>query len=366
MGCGVSVRVHGMGQQVAPADWPLLREAELAPVLAAYPGLGAVRRVDWHSQRPFAASGIVACGGGRVFVKRHDPRVRDVADLREEHAFIAHLRARGGAVPRVLSNAAGETAVATALGVVEVHALGDGDDSYRDAHSWTPVRDVADARALGRALADLHRAAEGFAAPLRRTRLVVAGDWVVRAADPLAALEAWVREDARLRAALAGRAWREDFSRVLLPWCEALRPFLGALAPAWAHGDLHASNVLWRDGAVSTVLDFGLSNRASAVFDLATAIERNAIAWLRLAPDCSPIGRPDLAAAIVEGYGGAPAALRHVLPLVHVEFALSELAYFHGITRSAANAELAYSGFLLGHAAWFAGADGARLLESIG
>jgi hypothetical protein len=117
------------------------------------------------------------------------------------------------------------------------------------------------------------------------------------------------------------------------------------------------------------MLDFGLCNRASAAFDLATAVERNAIGWLDMAAG-DAIGRPDLAAALLEGYarvaGDVPAGLRRMLPVVHVEFALSELAYFHGVTRSRRNADLAYDGFLLGHAAWFATKDGARLLDAIG
>ena len=140
----------------------------------------------------------------------------------------------------------------------------------------------------------------------------------------------------------------------------------------WVHGDCHASNLLWRDGAVSAVLDFGLCNRASAVWDLATAIERNAIAWLDLAPHHTAIGRADLACALLQGYARVlpwqadqTRALQCMLPLVHVDFALSELAYFHAIIGSARDAEAAYTEFLLGHAAWFAGADGRAFLDRI-
>jgi len=59
------------------------------------------------------------------------------------------------------------------------------------------------------------------------------------------------------------------------------------------------------------------------------------------------------------------ARLAALLPLVHAEFALAELNYFHGITRSAANAALAYDTYFLGHAAWFNSAEGQRLLHRI-
>ena len=342
------------------------------PVLATYPEAGAVQDVAWHSPRPFAASAIVRCAGGPVFVKRHDARVRSAADLMEEHAFADHLLQHGASVPRVLRTQDGRSAVSGLDGTYEVHALGYGCDLYRDAPSWTPVRSVADATAVGAALAGLHAAASGFSAPPRRTALLVAGDTVLWAADPMAALQGLVDRDATLCAALAGRDWRRDVCRVLIPWFTRRQSMVQPIAPLWVHGDFHASNLLWRDGAVSDVLDFGLCNRASALFDLATAIERNAIAWLDLAPEHKAIGRADLACALLQGYARVlplpddqTQALRHVLPLVHVDFALSELAYFHAVTGSARDAEAAYTDFLLGHAAWFAGADGQDFLHRI-
>ncbi len=351
--------------ELAP-DWPRLTVAELTCVLRAYPQLGAPRAIFWHSARPFAASGLVVCERAQIFVKRHDARVRDAAGLAEEHDFMAHLRAHGASVPAVLQTADGASAVTAAGGIYEVHAHAAGHDRYRDAPSWTPVRDAADARAAGQALARLHLAAAGYSAPPRRTRLVVAGDALTRSPDLLGALSDWVARDALLRAALAGRDWRNDAVRVLLPWHRGQRT---ELPPCWAHGDFHVSNMLWDDRGVSAVLDFGLCNRASAMFDLATAIERNAVSWLELAPGATNIGWPDLACAIIDGYAAGAAvdiaALCDLLPLVHVEFALSELAYFHGITRSPGHADLAYDTFLLGHAAWFATAHGQALLRAI-
>jgi len=370
--CKLSDLAHGMAGDLAVPDWPRLTPAELAPLLEAYPGLGAVDRVAWHSQRPFAASAIVRCKGGEVFVKRQDPSFRCAADVMEEHAFIAHLRRNGIPVPAVLATAGGATAIDGAAGVYEVHALGEGADLYRDAHSWTPARSSAEAEAIGRALGVLHRAAQGFIAPARRTRLLVAGDSLIRADDLQAALLRSVADDARLRCALASRDWRTDFQEVLSGLHRAVGPHIAAMTPLWVHGDFHASNLLWHDGQVSAVLDFGLANRASAVFDLATAIERNAIEWLRLAPGHAGIGRPGLARALLRGYDAArprpqeeARALRHILPLVHMDFALSELAYFHGVTACMRNADAAYDAYLLGHAAWFAGPDGQRFLDQL-
>ena len=57
--------------------------------------------------------------------------------------------------------------------------------------------------------------------------------------------------------------------------------------------------------------------------------------------------------------------LADLLPLVHVDFALSEVEYFHAITRSQANADVACDTFLRGHAAWFGTPPGQALLQAI-
>jgi Ser/Thr protein kinase RdoA (MazF antagonist) len=119
---------------------------------------------------------------------------------------------------------------------------------------------------------------------------------------------------------------------------------------------------------VAGILDFGLANRTFAAHDLAVAIERSTVTWLDLAE--SGQARADLEAvdALLDGYESVrplgpaeAAALAGALPVAHVEFALSELEYFAGVTGSAANADLAYDGYLIGHARWFAGPGGALL-----
>ena len=118
------------------------------------------------------------------------------------------------------------------------------------------------------------------------------------------------------------------------------------------------------------VIDFGLSNLTTACYDLATAIERSVVAWLEPADGRSV--RPELAKALLEGYCGVrplrpeeEAALPHLLPVVHVDYALSEVEYFHAVVRSPANALLAYRDYLLGHLEWFTGRAGTELCSYI-
>jgi Ser/Thr protein kinase RdoA (MazF antagonist) len=112
------------------------------------------------------------------------------------------------------------------------------------------------------------------------------------------------------------------------------------------------------------VFDLGLSDRTTPILDLATAIERNAVSWLSPTPEA----RLDIVDALVRGWCSVrdlseveAVALPELVPVVHVEFALSELGYFHGVTHSPANAHVAYEDYLLGHARWHAGPAGRAL-----
>jgi Ser/Thr protein kinase RdoA (MazF antagonist) len=364
---------HGMDAGHAKPDWPPLDLAELQVLAPHYAALGGPLRLAWHSPRPFSAAARVRAGEGEVFVKRHDARVRDVAGLLEEHAFIAHLRARGTGVPRVLANRERQTATAVGDRVYEVHALVPGDDTYRDVHSWVPARSAADAWAMGIALARLHGAARGFAAPARPPRPLLAGIDIVGEHDVTGAVQRFLR----LRPAVAAFLQRTDAVQTLCerlePWHAPLRPLLPQLEGIWVHNDWHASNLFW-EGApgartVCAAIDFGLSNRGWAVADLATALERNTIAWLEAG---THMARPDLARALIEGYcterplsDAERRALPLVLPLAHVEYALSEVDYFHGIVHNDANARLACPQFLLGHLEWFSGEEGAGYLDVV-
>lgn len=346
---------HGLGTDLVEPDWPPLTDAEVTDVVGA-------ARVRWRSPRPLSAAAVVERDGRRLFVKRHHVSVRSLPGLAEEHAFLRHLRERGAPVVTVLD------AVARGEWTYEVHSAGVGTDLYRDALSWSPFASTAHARAAGAALARLHLAAEGFTAPRRAPGPLIASFTVFAAPDPRAALAAYVGERPGLARALPRFPWREDTERVLLPLHERLAPHLPGLEPLWTHNDWHASNLLWSEaGGVSTVLDFGMSDRTTAVHDLATALERNTVQWL--SPD-RPVRERD-AVALLRGYQAVrplspaeSAALPALLPLVHAEFALSELDYFHGVTRSPGNTRLAYE-YYVGHAEWFTGPAGRRLLDLV-
>ncbi len=372
--------VHGMGKELAAPDWSPLTAEEVTAVLACYRRPGAAgaaghAAVSWRSPRPMSAAGLIrrpggpAGTGGEVFVKRHDPRVRSACQLAAEHAFLTYLRDHRVPAPAVWRTLAGDSAVRYAGYVYEVHDVAVGLDLYRDAVSWSPFRSPGHARAAGAALARLHLAAADFPAPARPQAVLVSACEVVTADDPVAAIGAMLARRPGLGGDLRGRSWREDVTRHLAPLTGRAAPLLRALPRQWGHGDWHPSNLTWTSASaeadVAQVVDFGLANRTFAVHDLATALERSTIGWLDLAESGRADADLEAIGALLDGYESvrplSPAeaiALAEVLPVVHVEYALSEIEYFADVVTAPGLADLAYDGYLLGHARWFRSREG--------
>jgi Ser/Thr protein kinase RdoA (MazF antagonist) len=359
--------VHGMGTALEAPTWPAITADQAGAILACFATAGRLTALDWHSPRPFSAAALLQTDAGAFVLKRHHQRVRTPAALAPEHRFMAHLRAAGLAVPEVVTAGDGRGAIARDGWTYELHRQAPGLDLYRDRPSWTPFLTPGHARAAGVALGRLHLAARGFADAPRGPHPLVASFTIVPSHDPLAAAQAYVAARPALAAFLAGQPWRRELARLFALPGDGLFQSLASQPPLWTHNDWHPSNLLWLpDGTVSTVFDFGLATQTCALHDLATAIERTAIAWLEP-------GFPadvDTALAIVAGYRRiAPLSradvetVARLLPLVHIEFALSEIDYFAGAVGDREQAARAWQGYLIDHAEWFASAPGHDFLR---
>jgi Ser/Thr protein kinase RdoA (MazF antagonist) len=366
--------VHGMGTAMETPTWPAITIDEAAAVIASFPAAGRLTALHWHSPRPFSAATLVHTTEGAFFLKRHHHSLRSIAGLAEEHAFIAHLASAGVSVPEILSAADGATAIAWDEWSYELHREAPGLDLYRDSLSWTPFLSHAHAHAAGVALATLHVASRSFSAPARRPQPLIASFTILPAANPVAAAEAYVAARPAMAAFLAARPWRRELGQLFAALGEGLPSMLADQVPLWTHNDWHPSNLLWADdGSVRTVFDFGLADRTCAVHDIATAIERTAVQWLKLGQgEDATIADPDAALALLAGYARIEplsrsdiATIVRLLPLVHVEFALSEIDYFTGVVADPASAALTWDEYLVGHAAWFRSAPGQDFLRRI-
>jgi len=369
-------RGHGMGRDLVEPDWAPLTDDEAAAVLARYGRQGSVAAVRWRSPRPMSAAALVSCDGGEVFVKRHHKLVRTAAQLSAEHALADHLRFLGVAVPAVLRLPDGGSTVTSGDYVYEVHAQAQGIDVYRDVLSWEPFLSARHAKAAGAALARFHRASASFGLPERPPAVLTNSCAVITAADPLAAVGRLAARRPGLAGYLDRRSWREDLTRYHLPAIRHVAPLLPGLERLWGHGDWHPSNLTWTsaapDAGVAAVIDLGLANRTFAAHDLAVAIERSAVAWLDLAGTGQAAVDTPAVDALLDGYQAVRpltraelAAVARLLPVVHLEYALSEVEYFASVVRSPENADLAYDGYLIGHANWFTGPDGQALLSHL-
>ena len=356
--------VHGMGRELAEPDWLPLTDDELLAILGRSDpgGLGRQPAVTWRSPRPMSAAALVRHGDATVFVKRHHVSVRTPEQLAAEHEFATHLRTRGLPVPAVVRLAGGQdnrggqgmpSVLRRGDFCYEVHQAAGGIDLYRDTVSWSPYASLGHAYAAGVALARLHLAAADFARPARPPAVLMNSCQVITAPDPLDEARALVAVRPPLAAYLAERRWQEDFAEVLIPLIGRAAPELAALRPQWAHGDWHPSNLTWTsaapDARVAGIFDFGLANRTFAVHDLALALERAVVSWLDLPETGTASADLAAAAVLLDGYQtvrpltrAEAIALPLVLPVVHVEYALSEADYFTSVAISGANADLAY------------------------
>ncbi|MGC1783597.1 MAG: phosphotransferase [Acidobacteriaceae bacterium] len=375
-----TAQAHGMDGALVEHDWPPLTLADLRALLRGFPAIGAAEEILSTSPRPFSAACLVRAAHGHVFVKRHHCSVRNREGLLEEHRFLAHLRSRGAPVPRVFASASDETAIEVGEWTYEVHEAGEGIDLYKDAFSWTPFRCTQHAHAAGQALAQLHLASTGFAAPRRRVRQLVAGFTIFASDDPAMEMERYLTARPSLAQRQKVRACAAQALEFLAPFHAELAPHLPALAPLWTHNDLHASNLLWsaRDdqARATAIIDFGLADRTNAVHDIAQAIERNIVEWLALVadpdhPDDVPVHLDHLT-ALLAGYESVrplseeeAAALAPMTALCHAEFALSEADYFLSVLHAEDKAPMAYDGWLVGHARWFHSKAGRRLLDAL-
>lgn len=362
-----TAKVHGLNGTLVEPDWAPLEPAEVCSLLALY-GIEGTPHIESVSPRPFSAASVVRVGSDRVFVKRHPRAVRDASGLAEEHAFLAHLLARGAGVPRVLATRTGATAIERGGWTYEVHAIPPGTDAYEESLSWTPYHSAAHAREAGAALARLHAAAASYAAPARKVQPLVAGFTIFADNDPADGMERYLAARPALCADSQTRAASGRALELLAPFHAELRPLLPDLGSLWTHNDLHGSNLLWSSESeharVTAMIDFGLADRTNAVHDLAHAIERSIVEWLALtdASSRAPIHYDQLF-ALLEGYesvrwlsAAERRALAPMAALCHAEFALTEADYFLGVLEDPERGRVATEDYLVGRAQWWRGA----------
>lgn len=356
--------------QVVARAWPALTDEEVDLVLAPFPEAGARQRIAWHSDRPLSAAAIVDTTDGPVFVKRQTRRVRDPGDLRLEHEMAAVLTDGGITCPEPLATGSGDRWVADDDWLYEVTTVAPGEDRYRASHTWGRGLAVADARQLGRLLARAHRLLDRAAPEPRRVRFQRVGYDLAGAGDLGEAL----RADLADRPELARSLTEADVAAVEAAFApsHAAVAAAGPLPVQATHGDPQANNVFWDGSEVAAVIDLHVAGHQPAVAELAAAVDRNALHWLEILAGDDDAWSPDVAAAIVAGYGterpldpAERAALVPLLALHRLDFAWSLLDHYATVEADADRAAWCRDVFLQAHPRWLGSGAGAAVADVV-
>ncbi len=203
---------------------------------------------------------IVDTGGGRLLLRRRNPRYARADWARFDHALFAHLRAEGLPAPEVVPTGEGEGWVVRGGQIYELFRYIEG-----GPHSAGDPGELADA---GRVLARVHAATDRFEPP-------VVKDWprfhdpapTLRGLRELAAQARADRQAPQVIAALDGACELALALVTRLPdeayW---------ALPSAVVHGDYHPANLKFHGGRVVGLFDWDWSSRQPRMVDLADGL----------------------------------------------------------------------------------------------
>lgn len=390
--------------EIVVQRWPDVSEGEarsLIRLMRRADGVG-MNRIVSHSGRPTGAAALVDTSRGLLFIKRYARSVRDVDTIVPYHRFAAYVADRGISTPRfemfvssdgdapvsddalssgLSSPGSGDSWRAAVDGSVLVHGpmayeaywVADGEDLYGDALTWDPPRTIGHARSLGGFLARIDVASRGFDDPPLTPNGMSNRFGVFASEDIDAAVDSWLdgRPSVRRYLELTGRELHADLD-VVRPYARALSRSYGTLETQWTHGDPHVSNFLWTNGRPSAVIDFGLADRNTALFDLAMLIERHCIQWVDVMNGNEDAYRLDVAEALLDGYAEVrPLSdvermiLPDVLAISQAQAGLAWLQYYMDGTHRMDDAAWCYDVCLMAHTRWFGSPSGRRFLDGL-
>lgn len=246
-----------------------LTSAEIAGLLAAY-DVGALRSAKGIAEGVSNSNWLVETTQNRFILTAFEART-DAADLPFFLSLLDHLSAKGLPVPRTIHTRAGEQMLeARGRPVALIEFLPGISIDEPDAEQ---------ARAVGVALADLHRATQDFAQERQSSLSIPTCVAMLRDhADRFGEIDPQLAE--------------------IIPDCGTgvLDSWPDDLPAGTIHSDLFPDNVLFVDGMVTGLIDFYFASTGAFAYDLAVThaawcfgLESNAF-------------RPDVAEALVAGY----------------------------------------------------------------
>lgn len=376
---------HGMGSDWENKDWLHITVPELHRLQSYYPCLQGSVKIMWCSPRPFSSAVLIevmqalaSTGQTNLYpycIKRSHRSFRRAQDILQEHAVLQHLASKNIPVATLISSNCGQTALEVGDWTYEVYEKAAGFDLYIDQQSWTPFFYTEHAAKVGSLLAKLHTAMQDFPELHgRSTRYLVSNQQLLESENIVMAIQQRIDNSPELSRYFADKNLDAVFLESIFQTHRKIKHVLQQATKIWTHNDLHASNLFWStqgaDANITAVIDFGLSDRNSALYDLAITIERNFIDWLAL-EHTSQINVDEAGlSAFLQAYCAEIhpqqdfSILPELLKIVHLDFAFSELEYFVGITQNLKHADAAYYDWIVGHVNWFFTEQGQQFTQT--
>ena len=376
---------HGMGSDWENKDWVHITVPELHHLQSYYPCLQGSVQILWCSPRPFSSAVLVEvmqalASTGQTnlhsyFIKRSHRSFRRAQDILQEHAVLQHLASKNIPVATLITSNCGQTALEVGDWTYEVYEKAAGFDLYIDQQSWTPFFYTEHAAKVGSLLAKLHITMQDFPKLHgRSTRYLVSNQQLLESENIVMAIQQRIDNSPELSHYFADKNLDAVFLERIFQTHRKIKHVLQQATKIWTHNDLHASNLFWStqsaDANITAVIDFGLSDRNSALYDLAITIERNFIDWLAL-EHTSQINVDEAGlSAFLQVYCAEIhpqqdfSILPELLKIVHLDFAFSELEYFVGITQNLKHADAAYYDWIVGHVNWFFTEQGQQFTQT--
>ena len=376
---------HGMGSDCENKDWLHITVPELHRLQSYYPCLQGSVKILWCSPRPFSSAVLIEvvqalASTGQTnlhpyFIKRSHRSFRRAQDILQEHAVLQHLASKNIPVATLITSNCGQTALEVGDWTYEVYEKAAGFDLYVDQQSWTPFFYTEHAAKVGSLLAKLHTAMQDFPELHgRSTRYLASNQQLLESENIVTAIQQRIDNSPELSRYFADKNLDAVFLERIFQTHRKIKHVLQQATKIWTHNDLHASNLFWStqsaDANITAVIDFGLSDRNSALYDLAITIERNFIDWLAL-EHTSQINVDEAGlSAFLQAYCAEIhpqqdfSILPELLKIVHLDFAFSELEYFVGITQNLKHADAAYYDWIVGHVNWFFTEQGQQFIQT--
>ncbi len=376
---------HGMGSDWENKDWLHITVPELHRLQSYYPCLQGSVKILWCSPRPFSSAVLIEvvqalASTGQTnlhpyFIKRSHRSFRRAQDILQEHAVLQHLASKNIPVATLITSNCGQTALEVGDWTYEVYEKAAGFDLYVDQQSWTPFFYTEHAAKVGSLLAKLHTAMQDFPELHgRSTRYLASNQQLLESENIVTAIQQRIDNSPELSRYFADKNLDAVFLERIFQTHRKIKHVLQQATKIWTHNDLHASNLFWStqsaDANITAVIDFGLSDRNSALYDLAITIERNFIDWLAL-EHTSQINVDEAGlSAFLQAYCAEIhpqqdfSILPELLKIVHLDFAFSELEYFVGITQNLKHADAAYYDWIVGHVNWFFTEQGQQFTQT--